>query len=1378
MENLKRGGSLKLPKMPKASKKGKLSKSYSKSLEATNRLFTENNLFEKPKSRKRKIFDPNANYAEGGDTDGCPEGYVFYNGQCVLWEEPNIIDTPNNTGYNAANFSIQRNSNNPIEQNDWWKEHEKFHHLQNLAGGMSTSGQLGMRPNPYVASSASMNAYYDRRNSEKENEINKMIQGNPNLQFIPRNKLNESIFPVEGEGPSFVGAEDLIYMNPTTVEGEARIAEENFEKTGRSMFPEKQKGGEAACPPGYTKVNGQCKKINAFVTSDPDEYAFRKAAYDDSLWLHQNNLKPLNTRGIVGYGLARDQLKKYDVTTKKGSVKDLGAIYEKYKKSYPNRHENFRNVNVTSPYENKAQLLAEKLGIDHPIADFDHVDYSIARFHDRGIPNPLTGDVIKTFDIPFTSDASRNWYLNVAARYKKPVQPVLFQELPKPIKKSYPPIIKKPVTKIKPQVEEKTFIEQPQPPTQDNYPPVPTISIPPGPPPPPPFNGVEPFIEGNPIPEYATPDPGAEWVPQQERYVDWNGNNISYKLPRFRKPGHSGPLIKGSKTHYLRYPSIETRNSADIIPEEEFAMGGQYIEAELTDKEIDDYRKGGFIVEDISVPSLNQYPDGGEPKGRRKERYVPGTYDDKETAGYELTEQEVNVPVKASAWGKAINAYEKNNSEENFIEKKKKQYLKKNKGLNEQFGVDMQNFPKDVEANFRKDYDYKRNTAVVKKVGRQEGWNPNKRTQYVDNLNDTQRGIVAESKYGSKLQPTYWSRTLAGLGTLASKFSPEVRDAMNKGYMPGLTKKESQEILNSKMTKVPFTNVDLPFAIPIGGLESLAGLEIPGVLPANYVKNTGLSTGSNYKEMPSWYNGEKMANVKDKDVTAFNPLTYAGLEAIPQLGVNAVKSGYNALKASKEAGLLSNAYKLNPLANKLNTYNRVVGQDAILDLQNSGLIRAGERGGVETNMGVRTSAYPSFGKGAPRQAYIDQTIQQGKKPFVISTNRSMKASNLGRHGKGSTMFPVDETGKYMSAFSADDVKVFGAKPHWLKGYPEVPKELPGSPNSFKSEINWANWNRDTPNHPELMSEYNTIEETTKANGTWMKNPDGTNYNGTPEQFIQEQSSYYKKAYPEGIDITYRGVTPSTSKYDLTSPAPGLGTPDRSIFTANKDLASGYANTGSRSKILSSTDAEGTPGVFELMHKKGNQIDHNAQLDHWLEVNLGKSMSKPNLIARIAEKERHLERLRGIENVEPALINGTEDVINMLKNYLNNYDDIRTNHEAMAVMKRDLGDVTSTNDIAEYLPGTDLDKIKLRNIDDGGYGDVTIVNSRPGNYMKSRVGNVGFFDLNNPNIYKMAIPGIVGGSLMYGKQKDGGMVLELSDKEIEEYKKGGWIVEEM
>jgi predicted Zn-ribbon and HTH transcriptional regulator len=525
-------------------------------------------------------------------------------------------------------------------------------------------------------------------------------------------------------------------------------------------------------------------------------------------------------------------------------------------------------------------------------------------------------------------------------------------------------------------------------------------------------------------------------------------------------------------TNYRRQPELE---QPEDFKQEEY----NYVD-DLTPEQIQEYARGGYIIEDVSIPSLNQKAkggalltkkvtckecgwtwdaadggndmttchkcggqglvhaqEGGEPK-RKKERFVEGTYDPNETAGYELTEKEVLYKQTASNWGKAAIAYEKRNPEEKFIEKKKRQYIKAHPSINKLFGTktsyglasDPNNyaFTKEVEDNFKREYEYKKNTAVVKKVGRQEGWNPNKRNQYVDDLNDTQRGIVAESKFGNKLQAGYWNRALAGVQELGNTLLPGQPFKYN---IPGLTKNEQKEIRNDST----------------GAVEIFAPMDIPGLWVANALKNRGLTTGSNYKDLPSWYSGEKMANVDDTEAMAFSPLTYYGLEALPKAIASGIKAGYKGLKASKEAGLLSNTYKLNPWANKLDDYNRVVGQDAILDLQNSGLVRAGEKGGVETNMVIRTSAYPSFGKGLPGKRYIDQTIQQGKNPYIISTNRPMSVSTLGRHGKGSTMFPVDETGKYMSAFSADEAKVFDAKPHWLKGYKEVPKELPGSPNT-------------------------------------------------------------------------------------------------------------------------------------------------------------------------------------------------------------------------------------------------------------------------------------------------------------------------------------------
>ena len=64
---MRKGGRTRgLVAMPKPSKKGLASKKYSRSLEATNILFAQNPLFKKPKSKRNKIFNPNAKYYQGG----------------------------------------------------------------------------------------------------------------------------------------------------------------------------------------------------------------------------------------------------------------------------------------------------------------------------------------------------------------------------------------------------------------------------------------------------------------------------------------------------------------------------------------------------------------------------------------------------------------------------------------------------------------------------------------------------------------------------------------------------------------------------------------------------------------------------------------------------------------------------------------------------------------------------------------------------------------------------------------------------------------------------------------------------------------------------------------------------------------------------------------------------------------------------------------------------------------------------------------------------------------------------------------------------------------------------------------------------------------
>ena len=148
------------------------------------------------------------------------------------WNEPKyaIADNTNRNGYDALSQTIYydpksewENINNPA-----WLEHERYHHFQNISGRSHIGAPMN-RPME-GASSEEINQYYNRRNTDLDNEVAAMIKKNPSLQFIPKDKL------IQGS-KSFHGAEDRIYANPTTEEGEARLYEDYISGNNKSIFP-------------------------------------------------------------------------------------------------------------------------------------------------------------------------------------------------------------------------------------------------------------------------------------------------------------------------------------------------------------------------------------------------------------------------------------------------------------------------------------------------------------------------------------------------------------------------------------------------------------------------------------------------------------------------------------------------------------------------------------------------------------------------------------------------------------------------------------------------------------------------------------------------------------------------------------------------------------------------------------------------------------------------------------------------------------------------------------------------------------------------------------------------------------------------------------
>lgn len=295
----------------------------------------------------------------------------------------------------------------------------------------------------------------------------------------------------------------------------------------------------------------------------------------------------------------------------------------------------------------------------------------------------------------------------------------------------------------------------------------------------------------------------------------------------------------------------------------------------------------------------------------------------------------------------------------------------------------------------------------------------------------------------------------------------------------------------------------------------------------------------------------------------------------------------------------------------------------------------------------------------------------------------------------------------------------------MKNYVQPAK--PAAP-SFKSEIDWGKWNKEIPNNKPLMDEYLAIEESTKASGTWMKNPDGSAFKGTPEQFVQQQSQNFKNAFgeskligPEGSPMfLYHG---SAKKFDTFDPSKfqlgDSGYSGRGIYTTpSKTTADSYALSSTK---FHSGDIE--PTVYELYGSAKNPIS-SEQL-----IKEGKNRRLFNFHRDANSVQGKLSPFESLQDYDAAV-----------HNQLPNIERIKPWNDAWEIV---------------FPKNTQL---------------------------KSAVGNNGMFDMTNPNIYKALVPAVIGTAALQ-KQKKGGVANNyietyISEEELQQYVDGGYIVEEV
>lgn len=316
-----------------------------------------------------------------------------------------------------------------------------------------------------------------------------------------------------------------------------------------------------------------------------------------------------------------------------------------------------------------------------------------------------------------------------------------------------------------------------------------------------------------------------------------------------------------------------------------------------------------------------------------------------------------------------------------------------------------------------------------------------------------------------------------------------------------------------------------------------------------------------------------------------------------------------------------------------------------------------------------------------------------------------------------------------------------------------------SPESFKSDIDWASWNKDTPNHPELMQEYRDIEFNTKRKGTWMKNADGSDFEGSPEQFIQQQSSFYKDAFPDGGTRVYRGVGPNDWKEGPGAPRwddggydPENSVPANSTVFASEDLDQAMSYQGDRARwggpfLDSETYKNPKGGTYDLQAPSGRDVagDQSGRAYQNLGTTRGRGPFKPRGIRELSSEKELNEFYSEYNAWAKKNKRGTITEYDRNQSIVDSprFDTI---DEEQAYYKS-LPTAASTDDVADFLAskeGKKYSSFTARDLDDNAQGDVRIHNNRKGSYLKSNVGNVGFFDLNNPDVFKAMIP-IIGGA---------------------------------
>ena len=201
---------------------------------------------------------------------------------------------------------------------------------------------------------------------------------------------------------------------------------------------------------------------------------------------------------------------------------------------------------------------------------------------------------------------------------------------------------------------------------------------------------------------------------------------------------------------------------------------------------------------------------------------------------------------------------------------------------------------------------------------------------------------------------------------------------------------------------------------------------------------------------------------------------------------------------------------------------------------------------------------------------------------------------------------IEKPFKYIGKRSMPFIKRYLDKINF-KGFKS---ELDWSPESWLSKRIDKKWTKkDEDALASHLQEYLDIEKKAKQNGTWLKNKDGSTFDGDPRSWVQMQSDSFKKNYKDEI-LTHGEDAINDLFGDFYGDGVGAGIGDKVLWTStNKLLGKTYGNDvfslaalkNAKTNIVA--DAEGRPWLNVVQGKDTNNLVYpNLTNDNIVRIN--------------------------------------------------------------------------------------------------------------------------------------------------------------------------------